>query len=91
MPTYNGHPYSTTKNINLKGGLIRFGKTWSSNPFGSDENGIYINSSNQIIYSRQGVAINLFVGSVSPSLSPSLSPSKSPSLSPSISPSVSPT
>jgi hypothetical protein len=54
MATINGKNYSSPKNINLKEGFIRFGGTSSTNPFDSDSNGIYINSSNQIVYSAQG-------------------------------------
>ena len=79
MPTYNGHPYSTTKNINVKGGLIRFGRTYSSNPFGTDEYGLYVNSSGNIVFSKLGVNIVFTFTSISPSKSPSVSPSVSPS------------
>ena len=55
MPTYNGKPYTSVKNFNLKQGLIRFGKTYASNPLPTDVNGLYINSSNVLIYSKLGV------------------------------------
>ncbi len=81
MPTYNGHAYSSTRNINVKGGLIRFGKTYAANPFGTDEYGIYVNSSGNLIYSKLGVNIIFTFTSLSPSVSPSasVSPSVSPS------------
>jgi len=56
MSTIAGKPYSTPKNINLKNGLLRFDKTYTSNPFGSTSNGLYINASNQIVYVSQGTS-----------------------------------
>ena len=72
MPTLNGKTYSDTRNINLRGGamgtgLIRWsqypytnpGVNWSSNPFGSDEVGMYVNSSGNLVYSYLGSATTL--------------------------------
>ncbi len=66
MPIYNGKPYSSTRDINLRGsalgtGLLRWspptsGTTtnWVSNPFSSDDYGLYINSSGNLVYSKLG-------------------------------------
>jgi hypothetical protein len=67
MSTFNGDSYVDFRNINLKGGaagtgLIRWnpaqfqnsGTNWTSNPFGSTDYGLYINSSNQLVYSALG-------------------------------------
>ena len=59
MPTYKSKPYTSTKNINLKGGLIRFGTTYATNPLPADVNGLYVNSSNILIFSRLGVNVTL--------------------------------
>jgi hypothetical protein len=52
----NKKPFSNPKNINLKLGLLRFGMTQSSNPYGTTDNGLYTNSSNQLVYVSQGSA-----------------------------------
>lgn len=54
MATINGKNYSTPRNINLKDGILRFGGTNSTSPLDSTSNGLYINSSNQLVYSAQG-------------------------------------
>lgn len=52
MSTIYGKPYSTPRNINLKDGIVRFGKTYSSNPVSTDTVGtqLYVNSSKQLCY-----------------------------------------
>lgn len=52
MSTIKGRTYSSPKNINLKQGILRFDVTKSSNPLSLDSNGrgIYVDSSNQLIY-----------------------------------------
>lgn len=67
MSTINGKPYQDPRNINLKGsvlgtGLIRWnpsiygtnGSNWSSNPFSTNDYGLYINSSGQLAFSSLG-------------------------------------
>ncbi|RJO60390.1 hypothetical protein C4544_05185 [candidate division WS5 bacterium] len=56
MATINNKPYSSPRNINLKDGILRFAATQSSNPLDSSSNGLYVNSSNQLIFSAQGAA-----------------------------------
>jgi hypothetical protein len=81
MPTYNGKPYTAIRNIKLKGGLLLFGKVYTSNPCPSDKDGLWVDSNHNLNYSRQGVEIDLDFRSLSPSKSPSRSPSVSPSVS----------
>ena len=52
MSTLGGKSYSTPKNVNLLQGQLRFGATKTSNPFSADSTGrgIYVNSSNQLVY-----------------------------------------
>jgi len=52
MSTIKGRTYSSPKNINLRQGIVRFDKEWSSNPLSLDSNGygLYINSSDQLVY-----------------------------------------
>lgn len=57
--TINNKNYSTPRNINLKEGALRFGGTFTTTPFDSSSNGIFINSSNQLVYSAQGVDTTL--------------------------------
>ncbi len=59
MPTINGKPFSTTQNLNLKKGILRFGATQSSNPVGSADYGLYVNASGQLIFSAAGSATTL--------------------------------
>lgn len=56
MPTYNGKPYSSTRNLNLKQGLLAFARTQTTNPIPSTANGLYIDSNNNLVYSKQGTA-----------------------------------
>jgi len=55
MSTIASKNYSSPKNINLKEGILRFHATNSSNPLGSVSNGLYVNSSNELVYVAQGV------------------------------------
>lgn len=50
MSTYNGKSYSSPKNIRLKGGLLKFDATHSSNPFGNEAYGLYVDASGNLIY-----------------------------------------
>ena len=59
MPTYNNKPYASVRNLNLKQGLIRFGRTYTSNPLPTDVNGLYVNSNNLLVYSKLGVDLVL--------------------------------
>ncbi len=65
MPTYNGKPYSTTRDVNLRGsrlgtGLLRWSPpavgvtNWASNPFSSDDYGLYLNTSGSLVFSSLG-------------------------------------
>lgn len=66
MSTINGKSFQDPRNINLKGGatgsgLIRWSPPksgapalWSSNPFSTDDYGLYINSSNKLVFSSLG-------------------------------------
>lgn len=62
MPTINGIPFSSIRNINLRGdgstkaASLRFGRTGDRNPFDSTSNGLYVNASNQLVFSAQGVS-----------------------------------
>lgn len=62
MGTYNGRSYTGVKSLALKGqgtsrgGILRFVGTNSSNPLGSTANGLYVNSSNELVYVAQGVS-----------------------------------
>lgn len=65
MSTLNARSYSSAKNLNLKGqgtsrgGILRFDGTNSTNPLSSTSNGLYVNASNQLIFSSQGTATTL--------------------------------
>lgn len=59
MPTYNSKPYSSTKNLNLRNGILRFGTTNSTNPLGSADAGLYVNGSGQLIFSYNGSATTI--------------------------------
>ena len=65
MSTINARSFSTPRNINLKGqgstrgGILLFEGTNSSNPVASGDNGLYINASNQLIFSSQGTGTTL--------------------------------
>ena len=65
MATKNGINYSSPKNIDLqgvssvKGSAIRFNRTSSSNPFDSSSDGLYVNTSNQLVFSHQGSVTTL--------------------------------
>lgn len=60
MSTLSGRSFTGVKNLNIKGqgstrgGIIRFDGTNSSSPLSSTSNGLYVNASNQLIYSSQG-------------------------------------
>lgn len=66
MATYNGKSYSDTRNLNLRGGargtgLLRWTPPqsgvpalWSSNPFSTDDYGLYLNASGQLVFSSTG-------------------------------------
>jgi len=62
MSNINGIPYSNPRNINLqgvsstKGSVLRFARTSSTNPLDSTSNGLYVNASNQLIFSSQGTS-----------------------------------
>lgn len=65
MSTLNARSYSGVKNLNLKGqgtsrgGILRFEGTNSTNPLSSTSNGLYVNASNQLIFSSQGTSTTL--------------------------------
>src|SRR3954467_10890116 len=54
MSTINGKPYSSTTNLNLTKGTLRFGASNSGNPLDSSSYGLYLNSSNQLVFSAAG-------------------------------------
>lgn len=66
LSTINGKSYQDPRNINLKGGahgvgLIRWTPPvsgvpalWSSNPFSTNDYGLYINASGQLVFSSTG-------------------------------------
>ena len=62
MATLNGKQYSNPKNINLKGGILRFGATQASNPVSATSNALYYNASNQLVASSQGVTSLVTMG-----------------------------
>lgn len=47
---FNGYAYSSPRNINLREGLLRFGTTYSANPFGSTDKGLRLNASSQLVF-----------------------------------------
>lgn len=86
------YPFTGFKNLYLKDGILLFSTRYSSNPFDSTEDGLYVDSNGKLTYSKQGTARAFEVlssTSISPSRSPSVSVSVSPSVSVSRSPSVS--
>jgi hypothetical protein len=66
MSIYNGDSYVDPRNINLRGGasgsgLIRWhpvptgsNGNWATNPFGTTDYGLYVNSSGQLVFSSTG-------------------------------------
>jgi len=68
MSTINGKSYQSPSNLNIKGGargtgLIRFAPPvfgvpalWSTNPFSTDDYGLYVNSLGQLSFSSLGFA-----------------------------------
>ena len=58
MATIAGREYSSPRNINLRGfdsvsgSILRFDKTSSANPLANDSTGagLYVNSSNQLVF-----------------------------------------
>ena len=52
MPEINGNPYIGPTNVNLRKGILRFAKSWSSNPLTNDATGygLYVDSSNDLTY-----------------------------------------
>jgi putative membrane protein len=52
MSTIKGRTYSSPKNINLKQGILRFDVSKTSNPLSNDSTGwgLYVNSSNQLVF-----------------------------------------
>ena len=71
MSTYNGKPYSTPRNIDLKGGILRFHATNATNPLGDETYGLYVNSSGELIFRSTTSSTTLGAaggGSTAPSL-----------------------
>jgi len=69
--TINNQNYSSPRNINLKGGILRFDKTHSSNPLGDLSYGLYVDSSDNLIYRTLTTSVTLGAigtGSSAPSL-----------------------
>ena len=62
MATVNGKSYSSPNNIILKKGLLLFGLSYAADPFGDDTNGLYVNSSNQLVFVHQGTSTVLGSG-----------------------------
>src|SRR3990167_3125395 len=56
MGQFNGQPYSSTKNLNVKSGLIRFAITNASNKIGSGSSdyGLYVNADGSLVFSSAG-------------------------------------
>lgn len=54
MATINRKNYSSPRNINLKDGCLRFGSTNSSTPFDSASYGLYVDSSDRLVFSTLG-------------------------------------
>lgn len=50
VSTINGKPFSSPKNINLKGGILRFDVTHTSNPLGDLSYGLYVDASGNLTY-----------------------------------------
>ena len=62
MSTINNFSYSGTRNLNVRGGILRFGKTNSTDPLDSLSYGIYVNGSGQLVFSSLGNATVLGSG-----------------------------
>ena len=72
MATYNGISYSDLKNVSLKGtiqqnlGILRWdpqsGSGWATNPIGSTDYGLFVNSSGNLVFSSLGTQTVLASG-----------------------------
>lgn len=70
MATFGSRPYSTPRNVNLKDGQLRFGKVQTSNPFSTDTTGagLYVNSSNELVFWNKSSASTISSGATAGSL-----------------------
>ncbi|MFA7662758.1 MAG: hypothetical protein WCX88_02470, partial [Patescibacteria group bacterium] len=71
MASSKGKQFSTPRNIKLKDGLLQFGSTRSSNPFGDASYGLYVNDSGELIFRSTTTSTTLGAaggGSSAPSL-----------------------
>ena len=59
MSTINNKPYSSPKNINLKGGILRFDVTQASNPLGDTSYGLYVSSDGDLIFRTLTTSVTL--------------------------------
>ena len=63
--TINGINYSSIGGLNIKGqssvkgSALRFARTSSTNPFDSTSNGLYVNTSNELVFANQGSSTTL--------------------------------
>lgn len=57
--TINGKPFSSTKNLNLKNGILRFGQIQSANPIASLDYGVYFDTDGNLVSSAAGVVQQL--------------------------------
>ena len=70
-------PFSSPRNINLRGSgvgrgsMLLFERTNASSPIGSDFNGLYVNDSNQLVFSAQGSTTTISGGGGSGGATPS--------------------
>lgn len=62
--TINGKSFSTPRNINLKDGLLRFGKIQATNPFNATSYGLYVDANGNLAYSKLGTVGFSIAGSV---------------------------
>jgi hypothetical protein len=69
MSTYKGKPYSSPKNVVLTKGLLRFGATQASNPFGDETYGLYVNTDGSLIF--RSLTTSTTLGSSGPGSIPS--------------------
>jgi len=68
--TINDISYSSPKNINLKGGCLRFNTLKEANPFGDISYGLYVNESGELIF--RSLTTSSVIGTATGGAAPSL-------------------
>ena len=72
MSTINNKPYSSPKNINLKGGILRFNTTQASNPLGDLSYGLYVSADGDLIFRTLTTSVTLGAAGTGGGSAPSL-------------------